>query len=544
MTPAEMVGPGTKTRGERFGRYLLVESIGKGGMAEIFRAVAHGVEGFQRVFVVKRILKEKSSSPEFIEMFANEARISALLHHPNIVQIYEFGQIDGSYFLAMEYLRGKDLLSVLRELRRLGHVMPPEFAGYIAQQVATGLGYAHSLSQQGGKSLNIVHRDVSPSNVMLLRTGGVKLLDFGIAKAAAELKPTGTTQAGLVKGKLSYLSPEQVRGERLDGRSDVFSLGVVLWECLTGKRLFYDKNDYQTMRNVVDRPVPPPSTQRADVPPALDYIVVRALERDLGRRYSSAKQMADDLDNYIQEVRFSATMLPRFLDDIFGPDDVEVVESQPPPSVLELPALPRPTSPRPIEAAGARGGPTDHVPPVAVTGTGAGGARRPRWQLGVAAAVVLTLVAATASGLLRRGGPPGAGAPAPRAAAGGPAPTGAAEAPAAVPATVSVRLDSEPSGAEVLGPGDAPLGVTPLTVALPRTETPVTLIVRKGGFQPATHAFVPDRNLSALLTLRAQKPPPRPSALPARRRPAAAPVPARAAAKVREGIPSDPFVGD
>ncbi len=258
--------PPPKREGERFGRYTLLEQIGRGGMAEVFRAAANGVEGFQRVFVLKRILKDKSASREFIDMFVSEARISALLNHPNIVQIYDFGQIGGSYFLTMEYLRGKDLLSVMRQLRASGKLMSAGVAAFIAHQIATGLHYAHSLTRVGGETLQIVHRDVSPSNVMLLRAGGVKLLDFGIAKAATETQNEQGSQAGLIKGKLSYLSPEQIRCADLDGRSDVFSLGVVLWEMLTGRRLFYDKNDVQTMKHVLERPVPPPSTQRAEIP--------------------------------------------------------------------------------------------------------------------------------------------------------------------------------------------------------------------------------------------------------------------------------------
>ena len=211
------------TTAEPFGRYVLLEQIGKGGMAEIFRAVSLGVEGFQRVFVIKRILKDKSASKEFITMFVNEARVSALLNHPNIVQIYDFGQIGGSYFLTMEYLQGKDLLSVMRELHNRQRFLNPNTAAFIAQQVAEGLHYAHTLTQLGGKPLNIVHRDVSPSNVMLLRQGGVKLLDFGIAKAGDT--QASSTRVGVVKGKLSYLSPEQIRCADLDGRSDVFFPG-------------------------------------------------------------------------------------------------------------------------------------------------------------------------------------------------------------------------------------------------------------------------------------------------------------------------------
>ena len=345
--------------GERFGRYILLEAIGKGGMAEVFRAVSHGVEGFQRVFVIKRILKEKSASKEFIEMFVNEARISALLNHPNVVQIYDFGQIGGSYFLTMEYLRGKDLLTLLRQLHSSNRAIDAGTAAYIAQQVAAGLHYAHSLTAAGGRGLKIVHRDVSPSNIMLLRQGGVKLLDFGIAKASTDIRKHGTTQVGLLKGKLSYLSPEQLKAGQIDGRSDVFALGVVLWECLTGKRLFFDKTDFQTMRNVIERPIPPPSTQRSDLPAALDYIVVRALERDLDRRYPDAKAMVEDLESFLQEARYAPGTLPRLLDELFGQDTLHA-EAQIPASYLgEEPA------PTPVSRSSVGGYPSTSIPPVA-----------------------------------------------------------------------------------------------------------------------------------------------------------------------------------
>src|SRR6185436_839378 len=183
------------------------------------------------------------------------------------------------------------------------------------------------------KNLKIVHRDVSPSNIMLLRAGGVKLLDFGIAKAAMEIKTENETQAGLVKGKLSYVSPEQIKGAGvIDGRSDVFALGVVLWESLTGRRLFFDRNDFQTMRNVVERPVPPPSTQRQDVPAALDFIVLRALERDPERRYPDTKTMADELEAVLQEARFAPRAMTRMLDELFGEHNpqVEILEPEGP----------------------------------------------------------------------------------------------------------------------------------------------------------------------------------------------------------------------
>ncbi len=306
--------------GQRFGRYVLLDRIGAGGMAEVFRAVAHGVEGFHRLFVIKRIRPERCAAPDFVDMFINEARISALLSHPSIVQIYEFGEVNGVYFLAMEYLRGQDLASLLGALKTARGQVAPDVAAHIAEQVARGLAYAHDLIGPGGKPLGLVHRDVSPANIMLLRSGGVKLLDFGIAKAAVP-RTTASTDFGVVKGKVGYLSPEQARGEKLDGRTDVFALGVVLWETLTGHRLFVGKSDADTVTNVLRMPIPPPSTLRHDCPTALDYVAVRALERRRDRRYASAQAMADDLESIVRDLRHQHHALPNLLDQVFGPDN-------------------------------------------------------------------------------------------------------------------------------------------------------------------------------------------------------------------------------
>jgi serine/threonine protein kinase len=548
--------------GERFGRYVLLELIGRGGMAEVYRAVAHGLEGFQRVFVIKRILKEKCAHPEFVEMFVNEARISALLNHPNIVQIYDFGQIDGSYFLAMEHLRGKDLLSVLRQLRVAGTKMSPEVAAYLAQQVALGLDYAHTLTH-AGKNLRIVHRDVSPSNVMLLRAGGVKLLDFGIAKAAMEIRTDSETQAGLVKGKLSYVSPEQIRGATdVDGRSDVFALGVVLWECLTGRRLFFDRNDFQTMRNVIERPVPPPSTQREEVPAALDFIVLRALEREPKRRYPDAKTMADELEAVLQEARFAPRAMTRMLDQLFGEASSQAdlhVPEQPVeagagslgngvPVLVPIPDPPTAAMPEPAPDAFADDDEESYTGVSSVRRLPVRPqARRVSWM---AAAAAVALVVTGGSVLLgahsrRAQAPPemplAAVAPAetaePVADPGPPSPPLGIE-PA--PVKVSVRIDSDPPGAEITGEGGKILGVTPATLAVVRSEKPLAFEINKAGYASSRHAVVPDRDISALLTLRAEDDPARRRA--GHRRHQAAPPAAEG--RVREGLSVDPFADD
>jgi serine/threonine protein kinase len=244
--------PGSLRPGDHFGRYQLLERIGKGGMAEVFRALAHGMEGFERIFVVKRIRPDKSDSPKFVQMFVEEARISALLNHPNIVQVYDFGHIDGAYFMAMEHVVGKDLSTVMRAVRARGGAVPPALAAYVAREAARALHHAHTVVLPDGTPGGVVHRDVTPSNIMLLKAGGVKILDFGIAKAEAlARRPDASGKAPRLAGKLSYMSPELVRGAPVDHRSDIFSLGIVLWEMVAGERLFTGENETETLQNVL-----------------------------------------------------------------------------------------------------------------------------------------------------------------------------------------------------------------------------------------------------------------------------------------------------
>jgi serine/threonine-protein kinase len=286
-------------------------------MAEVFRAVMPGAEGFRRTLVVKRIHPQFSGAASFVDMFVQEAQICSLLNHPNIVAVYDFGQIEGSHFLAMEYLRGRNLQAVMRKLRERHETCPVPVATYIAREVALGLAYAHDLGGPDGKPLNIVHRDVSPSNIMCLTAGGVKLVDFGIAKALGE-RGEDPQEAASFKGKLSYTAPERLRQDPLDRRSDLFSLGIVLWEMLTGRRLFRGSDEVETMKNVIGAEVPPPSRLRPEVPAALDAIVLRALARDPAERYQTAQEMADHLEEVLAESKYHSKMLPSLLRELFG----------------------------------------------------------------------------------------------------------------------------------------------------------------------------------------------------------------------------------
>jgi serine/threonine protein kinase len=322
------ISPASTAGGSRFGRYRLIELIGKGGMAEVFRAVADGPRLHQPVFVIKRIRPDRSDSAKFVQMFCDEARISALLHHPNIVEIYDFGQIEGSYFMAMEYLRGKDLDAVLRSLQAVRAAISPTLGAVIAREAAHALHHAHTAKLPGGAPGGIVHRDVTPSNIMLLWNGGVKILDFGIAKAASEARAQDGKPPKL-EGKLAYLSPELVRGGEIDPRSDIFALGIVLWEMLAGCGLFTGPGEYETMRNVLMQPITPPSRRRPGVPAALEAIVARALEREPARRYQTAAEMADELDRFLAAQSSLGESVPQLLRRVFGhePSDEASLQS-------------------------------------------------------------------------------------------------------------------------------------------------------------------------------------------------------------------------
>ncbi|MCC6746557.1 MAG: protein kinase [Deltaproteobacteria bacterium] len=279
----------------RIGKYELLEEIGHGGMATVHRAVLHGMQGFSRPVVIKRILPELAKDEHFVRMFVDEARVSALLQHPNIVQIYDFGGTD-EYFIAMEHIDGVPLLRFMRHYGRRNPV-PVEAAAYVMLQVCLGLHYAHVL-QRDGRPLGLVHRDVSPGNVMLSFQGAVKVVDFGIAKAA-EAIDREETRTGTMKGKWSYMSPEQAEGKDVTARSDVFSAGVVLWELLAGRRLFKGKTDYLTLTNVVQARSPLISSVRPDLPEELDRICACALSKRPADRFASAQSMAEALEGLL-----------------------------------------------------------------------------------------------------------------------------------------------------------------------------------------------------------------------------------------------------
>jgi serine/threonine protein kinase len=280
----------------QLGRYELGPLLGVGGMAEVFKAHYSSPGGAKRTVVVKRILPTFSRDPNFVTMFVAEAQILGLLHHPNVVQAHDFGESDGTLFLVLEYVDGPSISTALAALRRLKRKMPPVAAAYFAREVCRALDHVHTLKGSDGEPLNVIHRDVSPANIILTNAGGIKLLDFGVAKYRASQVQT---IEGTIKGKPAYLAPEALEGKAIDNRVDIFSLGIVLHEMLTLTSLFESDSQVLTFRKILELPIAPPSALRPAIPPELDAIVMRALERKPELRYQTASEMADDLDRYL-----------------------------------------------------------------------------------------------------------------------------------------------------------------------------------------------------------------------------------------------------
>ncbi len=308
-----------------FGPYVLLGKIAMGGMAEVFLAKRPGVEGFEKVLAIKRILPHLSDNQEFVSMFVDEAKMVAGLSHPNIVQIFELGKLERSYFIAMEYVHGRDLRTIEKRARERETPFPVGLAMLITARVAAALEFAHRKKDEKGQPLEIVHRDVSPQNILISFEGDVKLTDFGIAKAAAK---ASTTDRGALRGKLLYMSPEQAWGKPVDRRSDVFSLGIVFYELLTGRKPWAQMQDVSVLEMVRKSPITPLRDVNPKVPPSLAAVAMKALERDHEHRYQDASEFLHDLERTLRNVPVTTADLARFMRQLF--DEQERGESEPP----------------------------------------------------------------------------------------------------------------------------------------------------------------------------------------------------------------------
>jgi tRNA A-37 threonylcarbamoyl transferase component Bud32 len=311
--------------GSVVGRYVVRRKLAEGGMAEIYLATVSGAEGFSKEVALKVVRPHLANDPQFVQMFVAEAQLVSKLNHVNLVQIFDFGRHEQTYYLAMEYVRGASLWELRHRCHELGLEVPPLLAADLCAQVARGLHIAHTLTDQG-RPLGVVHRDVSPHNVLLSLDGAVKLIDFGIAKAGGPM-----TEPGVLKGKLAYMSPEQVRGETLDARSDLFALGVVLWELLTGARLFDFESDTAMMQAVMRGTIPVPTRLNPDVPEALSEIVMKALVRDREGRFQSGAEFDRALSTFVRRSTHSADelALAPLMQQLFGDHAVAAAASEP-----------------------------------------------------------------------------------------------------------------------------------------------------------------------------------------------------------------------
>jgi serine/threonine protein kinase len=305
---------------EAFGKYELLKKVGTGGMAELFLARQPGIEGFEKLIVIKRILPhltDSRHSSQFVQMLLDEARLAAQLSHPNIIQIYDLGRVDDQYFIAMEYINGVDLSQILkREMEHKGFV-PVEHVVKIATYVCEALSYAHKRTDDRGQPLRVVHRDVSPHNVLIAYDGGIKLTDFGIAKATSQMMKT---RVGTIKGKWAYMSPEQCAGREIDSRSDIFSVGVLIYQMTTGMLPFVGKTEKAFMHSIMNDPPVPPSVHRKGYPAGLEKVLKKALARDPDRRFPDALELQVALERFLMEQKAvsNSTLISRYVRELFN----------------------------------------------------------------------------------------------------------------------------------------------------------------------------------------------------------------------------------
>jgi serine/threonine protein kinase len=300
-------------------------------MAELYLARATGIEGFEKLVALKRILPQHAQHEDFVHMFLDEARLAATIQHANVAQVYDIGRCDDGLFFTMEFVHGEDVRTVMQTMGKRSRALPLEHALSIAIGAAAGLHAAHQKLGHDGALIGLVHRDVSPSNLLVSFDGCVKIIDFGIAKA--ERRQT-ETRAGTLKGKIAYMSPEQCLGDAIDRRSDVFSLGVVLYEMTTGARLFPVDNEYAAMRQIVDEDAPPPSKRKQGYPPELEAIVLRALRRNRSERYGSTEELQLALEGFVRArgLAVSTAQLGFFMRDLFPERALDLQGLTPPPA--------------------------------------------------------------------------------------------------------------------------------------------------------------------------------------------------------------------
>jgi len=307
---------------QQLGRYTLLEKIAQGGMAQVFKARTTDPNGFERLVVIKRILPHISEDPEYVEMLVDEAKIAVHFTHGNIAQIYDLGKVNDDYFIVMEFVDGKTLSQINKRLKQIDRPFPLDILLYCFIETCKGLSYVHKKKAPDGSHLGVVHRDISPQNVILSYAGNIKIIDFGVAKAKAK---EGKTESGVLKGKFAYMSPEQARGDVIDHRSDIFSLGILLWELITGERLFKKKTNHETIKAIQKNKYVSLLGKRNDIPKELDKIIKKALNKKPKDRYQDANDVAIDLEKLLFKINpdFKTAYASEFVFRLFGPMEDE-----------------------------------------------------------------------------------------------------------------------------------------------------------------------------------------------------------------------------
>jgi serine/threonine protein kinase len=497
---------------QRVGRYEVLGRLDTGGMAEILLGQLRGPSGFEHPVVIKKILPHLARDASFVQMFVDEARIAAGVRHPNVAHVHELGQEGEELFLVMEYLEGEPIGSLLRRASARGLSIDSALCAYMIAEACAGLHAAHELVGANGEPKNIVHRDISPQNVFVTYSGTVKVLDFGIAKAADRMTQT---DVGQVKGKLAYMSPEQCRGEPVDRRSDVFALGIVLYELLTRRRLFQRGSQAATLRAVLEHHIMPPSELATGISPEVEAACLRALERSRRKRYESAAAMRRDLLRAAQPILTDGTpeeriaeLMRRLFAERISEKGALIERAEKgerlthfPPTVadreVELPAIDE----------GAR---------LTTSTTGTAPAPR-RWtMLAIAIAAAIAVAIGIALGIVAIAGDDPVRASVAASTIAPPA--------AEPPATVTIAIESVPAGAVVrIGDETTDRGVTPLALRLPRGDGPVVVHLSREGYSPLDETVVPDVEQRLRLPLVREAPAPSTPRVRARRTKTSAP---------------------
>jgi serine/threonine-protein kinase len=512
-----------------FGRYELLKKLASGGMGQVFLART-GAKGFEKLVVLKRILPHLVEDEEFFTMFIDEARISLRLNHPNIAQMFELGEENGAHFIAMEYVASDDVRRMSRKAKDAGLQVPLGVIIRIIADAAAGLDHAHKVRDARGVVLNLVHRDVSPQNILVGFDGGIKLIDFGVAKAAGRAQHTAT---GILKGKFPYMSPEQAEGEDIDARSDVFALGIVLWELLTERRLFKGENDIVTQKLVKACKVPPPSAINAQLPKELDAIVLKALAKNRDDRFADALGLRMALEDFALAKRIpaSAAHVAAFMQPLYG----ERIAAESDPDLLD--ELSSESQVDPINAGSAsrsrRNSATPMTSPPGAEAPSAGEARphtqavtapsrRARGRKSnvmVIAGTACILAAGVLAVIFRPGPRPEAPINAPVVETPKPPPDRPVQQPEvtrtpdtpAPPEETAFKLESEPTGADI-ELGGKKLGTTPFDVTVALSELPATVKLSRDGFEPKETTLTAEgpRTLSLQLKkkVKTNRPPP------------------------------------